>query len=144
MIRPIKYEDINAIVALGIEAHKGSDVWGGVSLDERVLRGTLARCLNDKSCYAVVHETKGEIDGVLLGITQQLFYSTEKMATDLWVHATRAGAGAALIRAFRNWAKGRASVLVMGVSYKYGSEDGRVYERLGLKRAGGMYAKELK
>lgn len=144
MIRPYTIKDIDKIVALGKKAHEGSDVWGDVVLDERVLRGTLARCMNDKSCFAVVHETNGEIDGVMLGMTQQLFYSTEKMATDLWTHATRAGAGASLIRAFRKWAKDRASVIVMGVSYKYGSEDGRVYERLGLKRAGGMYARSCK
>lgn len=140
LIRPLAYGDIEKVMEIGRKAHAESDVWNGIKIDERVLRGALGRSINDKNCWAYVHVTRGEIDGVMIGVVHQVWFSLEKMATDMWLHSTRAGAGAALLRGFVKWAKPRAKLVLMGVSHQYGKDEAKLYERVGLKRAGGIYA----
>lgn len=144
MIRKAILEDMEALIKLGRKAHQTSPTYRDVPMDETKCRMLVINSLADKDSVILVAERNGRVTGFLIGIAEELFFSRKKYATDLMVYSDRSGEAAQLIRRFHFWAKQRGCVeVIMGTSFGGSLERTEpLYDALGMKRIGSMYAKE--
>ena len=93
----------------------------------------------------MVVELDGKIEGVLIGVTHQLWYSRKKQATDLFFYVTVEGIGwgAKLMRRFISWAKDNRGVkeIMLGTTSGIGDIERtkKLYERMGAVRIGDTF-----
>jgi GNAT superfamily N-acetyltransferase len=102
----------------------------------------------ETSCVLVA-ENDGTPVGGLLGYITDYFFCEERVACDLAIFVEpgsgSAGAGARLIREFRNWASARAvREICLAVSTLARADAiGRLYRSLGFEPVGGVYKQRL-
>lgn len=114
-------------------------------IDEAKASLALARFIAMPSRALVLADDEEErgITGVLVGATEELWYSRERYAIALLVFALRPGAGRQMVRRFVSWALEEAGVRQVALDTSFGHVAGRraekVYERIGLPRAGGAF-----
>ena len=92
-------------------------------------------------------ELDGKIEGVLIGVTHQLWYSRKKQATDLVLLCDRVegiGWGAKLMRRFISWAKDNRGVkeIMLGtllLVLVMLERTNKLYERMGAVRIGDTF-----
>lgn len=144
MIRKATLEDMETLIRLGKKAHEDSPTYRLVPLDETKCRLLVINSLADKDSVILVSERRGRVTGFLIGVAEELFFSRKKYATDLMVYSDKSGEAAQLIRRFHSWAKQRGCVeVIMGTSFGGNLERTEpLYDALGMKRVGSMYAKE--
>ena len=111
MIRKAENKDISGIMELVKEAHSNS-ISRFVKLDSKTLRTNVQVCVLSAEHFVVVAELDGKIEGAMIGVTHQLWYSRKKQATDLFFYVTEEGigVGANLMRRFISWAKDNPGV----------------------------------
>lgn len=148
MIRHATLADIPELLELSYEVH-GKTHYRAVPLDERVYTGTLRRMIASKQHCVLLAKKDDELVGFLLGITQQVFFSRKKYATDLviYVKPDSGTAGAQLVMRFLAWARSQPGVLqiILGVSSDIVDEQkvDQLYKRYGLRRTGGLYVQDV-
>lgn len=114
-------------------------------IDEVKANLALARfiAMPSRALVLVDDEEERGITGVLVGATEELWYSRERYAIALLVFALRPGAGRQMVRRFVSWALEEAGVRQVALDTSFGHVAGRraekVYERIGLPRAGGAF-----
>lgn len=114
-------------------------------IDETKASLALARfiAMPSRALVLVDDEEERGITGVLVGATEELWYSRERYAIALLVFALRPGAGRQMVRRFVSWALEEAGVRQVALDTSFGHVAGRraekVYERIGLPRAGGAF-----
>lgn len=140
--------DVKAIEALGLELLANS-VYSKVKPDNVKFKQTVASLMGSKKgIVLVVVDDQDQPQGFLLGIVDDLFFSQERYGTDLAVYVREGYRhhAAKLLKQFVAWAKSKPKVahIAMGVSSGIGDIDrvGRIYERLGMSRVGGIYVME--
>ena len=145
MIREAVYEDLDAIVALGYEARERS-WYRHIPPDEPKFRKLTLRIMTSQQHLALVAERGGMVVGVLLAVSDEIFFSRAKSVTDIltYVRPAAAGDGARMARYLIRWAKARPSVCQIVLSISGDIVDpgrtGSMYESLGLARQGGTFA----
>jgi len=126
------------------EAHTKS-ISNNVPLDPKTLRTNIQICVLSAEHFVVVVELDGEIEGALIGVTHQLWYSRKKQAADLFFYVTEKGRGwgAKLMRRFISWSKENRGVkeIMLGINSGIGDKDRTrtLYERMGAVRIGDSF-----
>lgn len=138
--------DIKAINELGHELLEQS-VSSGIPLDDSKFRLLVANMMGMKLGEVwVVVDDDDKPQGFLLGLVEDLFYSRQRYATDIAVYVREGYRHLAprLFREFIKWAKSKPRVvqITLGLASGIGDPDrvGRMYEKLGLFRVGGIYS----
>ena len=123
------------------DAHEKS-LSNSVAIDPKTLRNNLQVCILSAEHFVLVVELEGEIEGLFIGVTHQLWYSKKKQATDLFFYVTEKGTGwgAKMMRRFISWAKENPGVeeIMLGISSGIGDADRtrKLYERMGAVKIG--------
>ena len=127
MIRKAKDRDISGIINVVKEAH-GKSLSNTVPLDSKTLRKNIQVCILSSEHLVLVVDIDGEVEGAIIGVTHQLWYSRKKQSA------------ANLMRRFISWAKNNPGVkeIVLGVNSGIGDSDRikQLYERMGAVRVG--------
>jgi GNAT superfamily N-acetyltransferase len=141
MIRKAEFKDVSGIMEVAKDAHEKS-LSNSVAIDPKTLRNNLQVCILSAEHFVLVVELDGEIEGVFIGVTHQLWYSKKKQATDLFFYVTEKGTGwgAKMMRRFISWAKESPGVkeIMLGISSGIGDTDRtrKLYERMGAVKIG--------
>ena len=141
MIRKAEFKDVSGIMEVAKDAHEKS-LSNSVAIDPKTLRNNLQVCILSAEHFILVVELEGEIEGVFIGVTHQLWYSRKKQATDLFFYVTEKGTGwgAKMMRRFISWAKESPGVkeIMLGISSGIGDTDRtrKLYERMGAVKIG--------
>ncbi len=146
MIRKAENKDLSKIVELSREGHTES-VITTAPLDVKTLRTNLQICILSAEHLVLIVDIEGEIKGIMIGVTHQLWYSRKKQATDLFFYvspsARGGGWGTKLMRRFISWAKENPGVkeIMLGISSGLDDVDRTktLYERMGAIRIGENY-----
>ncbi len=144
MIRKAENKDISGIMELVKEAHSSS-ISRFVKLDPKTVRTNVQVCILSAEHFVVVAELDGKIEGAMIGVTHQLWYSKKKQATDLFFYVTEEGigVGANLMRRFISWAKDNPGVkeIMLGTTSGIGDVERtkKLYERMGAMRIGDTF-----
>ena len=126
------------------EAHSKS-ISQFVKLDPKTLRTNVQVCILSAEHFVVVVELDNKIEGALIGVTHQLWYSKRKQATDLFFYVSDKGVGfgAKLMRRFIGWAKSNPGVkeIMLGITSGIGNTQRTktLYERMGAVRIGDTF-----
>jgi GNAT superfamily N-acetyltransferase len=149
LIRPAREEDIDALVEMGARMH-AEGYYSFLRYDREKVRRLMRSCIDDiENQCGFVAEHGNVIVGMLGGYLTDYFFCDERLACDWILFVDRewrgSSAAARLIKAFRNWASGRAAQeICLGVSTNVDTERvGRFYEKMGLTRVGGVYKQRL-
>lgn len=142
MIRKASPSDINKIYPLCIRAIAASPIYSQIKPDELTIRKRISQAVSGPQVFCMVSEHEGEIVGILAGAIDTLFFSREKVASDLMYFVEKGGDGHGLLREFREWAMNKG-VAMAGVTVSFGGNDiertGRLIEKTGFQKAGGVY-----
>ena len=144
MIRKAENKDISGIMELVKEAHSSS-ISRFVKLDPKTVRTNVQVCILSAEHFVVVAELDGKIEGAMIGVTHQLWYSRKKQATDLFFYVTEEGigVGANLMRRFISWAKDNPGVkeIMLGTTSGIGDVERtkKLHERMGAMRIGDTF-----
>ena len=145
MIRKAVNQDVSKIVDLCKEAHEESKITTA-PLDPKTLRTNVQICVLSAEHLVMVVEVDDKIEGMIIGVTHQLWYSRKKQATDLFFYTSIRirgdGLGAKLMRRFIGWAKENPGVKEIMLGVSSGIETDRtktMYERMGAIRIGENY-----
>jgi GNAT superfamily N-acetyltransferase len=142
MVRNATLDDIPVMLQLAELMHAESQLAPLTFCAEKVeiaMRSMIA------DGFAMVHEKDGEIDGGMLGYIGEPWYSRVPVAgeTGLFVRPDKRGGLAAwyLLSEFVAWAMNRgAKEITLAISTGVRVEEtGRLYQRLGFKRVGGVF-----
>lgn len=144
MIRDGRFGDLDSLVKMA-ERAAGSSVYRHFQFNPTRARQIIAKMMASQRCVALVAEHGNALTGMLLGFIDKPFDGAMdgQMATDFMTYAERAGDGARLVKAFREWANGKGVDFVLvatsaGVDTERTSE---LYSRLGTP-VGGIYLME--
>ena len=141
MIRKAEFKDVSGIMEVAKDAHEKS-LSNSVAIDPKTLRNNLQVCILSAEHFVLVVELEGEIEGLFIGVTHQLWYSKKKQATDLFFYVTEKGTGwgAKMMRRFISLAKENPGVeeIMLGISSGIGDADRtrKLYERMGAVKIG--------
>lgn len=144
-VRDARVEDILRIYDLGLELLDDS-FYRGIKVNDTKFKRTVAMLIGSKLGKVLVIADEQDIaQGFLVGMADELFFSNSKFVTDLCMYArpdARYMAGF-MIKRFLRWGMSVKGVveITLGISSGMGDPEriGRIYERLGLTRVGGLY-----
>ena len=88
MIRKAVNQDVSKIVDLCKEAHEESKITTA-PLDPKTLRTNVQICVLSAEHLVMVVEVDDKIEGMIIGVTHQLWYSRKKQATDLFFYTSK-------------------------------------------------------
>tara|TARA_R110002020_G_scaffold108418_1_gene251298 strand:- start:1215 stop:1664 length:450 start_codon:yes stop_codon:yes gene_type:complete len=144
LIRKAEFKDVSGMITVVKEAHSKS-VSNVVPLDSETLRKNMQVCVLSPEHFVLVVELDGEVEGLFIGVTHQLWYSRKKQASDLFFYVTEKGTGwgARLMRRFITWAKGNRGVkeIMLGINSGIGDSERtrKLYERMGAVKVGDSF-----
>jgi len=149
-IRIADIPDIEEICTLGRELLAQS-VYADIKPDESKFRLFVAGLMGNKAgTVLVVVDDNDKPQGFMIGMIDELFFSRQRMATDLAVYVREGYRHLAprMFREFIKWAESKARVaqITLGISSGIGDAErvGRMYENLGLSQVGGIFVKRVK
>lgn len=148
MIRPAKTDDITQMIALG-EKLRGQSPFVR-AINPLKARKNLAFFISSKRCCVLVAEHKGAIVGFIVGGLEDNWYSDEQTVSDVafYVEPRYKVYAAGLVKKLRAWGSQfpKATDFLLGISSGVDGAErtGKLYERLGMTRTGGIYAQILK
>ena len=138
IIRPATLSDVNQIVEI---AYKHSAIYTKLIADKNKIRNLVIDSISAAKNYSLVVELNNRIEGVLLAFTSNNSWAQrQNCAVMLWVSSVP-GAGASMLRQFRNWILSRRAIKVAGFAPDI-DVDPRVWmlaNRIGFKQHGGAF-----
>ncbi len=149
VIRAPLVGDIEALIELGAEMHQES-AYAFLPYDRGQVRALIIQYIEDRTTRCgLVAETDGTLIGMIGGAAMDYYFCHEILVADevLFVRRDRRGsmAAARLIRGLQEWAtRCGARELCLSVSTNvHHDATGRLYERLGFTKVGGIFKKRL-
>lgn len=148
MIRAATHNDLPAIIEIGRNTLSNSPCYP-VEMDDYKASYSVRRCISDRSMCAFVAEVDGKVVGFILGMQEEHFFSRDYYATDLvfCVEPKHADQAVWLLRRFLRWANSFPKVksIMLGISsgMDLNGRLGELYQRHGLKPAGGLFVKVI-
>lgn len=144
-VRLADITDIKRIHELAQELLADS-VYAGIKMDDKQFKLTVAGLIGSKTgAVFVIVDEDDTVQGFLLGIIDNLFFSRARYATDLATYVRPAFRAFApfMFRRFTKWARSKPGVaeITLGISSGIGDTErvGRFYQRLGYQPVGGLY-----
>ncbi len=138
IIRPATLSDHQAILGIAYEQAKRYPL---LKRDLRKMSDLFTDSVSAARHYSLVAEENGQVKGVLIAfVTNNAWAQRQNAGVMLWVSKIP-GAGAAMLRQFRDWVKSRRAIKVAGFAPDV-DLDPRVWklaERIGFQRHGGAY-----
>lgn len=138
MIRPAVLADREQILAI-------LDPWLDrypLKRDQQKLFQGLTQAIGDRKHFVYVAEENGGVHGVLIGLTgDNLWAQRRNCHIVAWI-SNVPGEGAKLLRAFRDWFRGRRGIKVAGMTPDLEGLDDRAWDlatRIGFQRHGGAH-----
>lgn len=148
-VRVADIPDMDALCDLGEELLNHS-VYANIKPDEEKFRRFVAGMMGIKTgTVLVVVDDNDKPQGFLLGVVDELFFSTRRQATDLAVYVREGYRHLAprLFRTFIKWAESKPRVerVTLGISSGIGDPErvGKMYGKLGLSQVGGIFVKSI-
>jgi hypothetical protein len=138
IIRPATLSDHQAILGIAYEQAK---LYPLLKRDLRKMSDLFTDSVSAARHYSLVAEENGQVKGVLIAfVTNNAWAQRQNAGVMLWVSKIP-GAGAIMLRQFRDWVKSRRAIKVAGFAPDV-DLDPRVWklaERIGFQRHGGAY-----
>ena len=148
-IRPIKEDDIVAVVGLGYQMHQES-VYRDFDYNPNKCGRMVYRYMtNPDTHFAYVGTHNDTLNSILLGSIGEHYFGTDLIASDtLWYVSPQSRGsrvGLQLLRAFEKWAKERdAAEIYVGVSSGLSADKtGAMLQKLGYDVVGGNYKRRV-
>lgn len=136
-IRPATLADRKAVLAL---AYEQADKYP-LKRDLRKMDALFTDVVSAARHYALVAEEGGVVKGALLAFTSDNAWAQRQNCGIMFWVSKISGAGAAMLRQFRDWVKSRRAIKVAGFAPDV-DLDPRVWvlaDRIGFQRHGGAY-----
>ena len=116
-IRDAQVDDIPRLMELAKETISRS-IDAHAPMDEGAIRRQMLYCVSSKSQFLMVAEVDGQVEGMLAGTVDKIWYSTKKVAQEIFFYTTEKGSHAAglLARRWIRWAKKRQGVVSVSLS----------------------------
>ncbi len=155
MIRRATEKDLPQLIELATRLRDESPVFRDISIDTEKLTALYKRGFDTKAngVCIFVYERTGRIQGAMLGVQAEYFFSRERYAADLFLFVDqelRRGLMSGVIakrlwEQFRDWAAAQGLREVRnGVTTGIAIEGAhRFFTKLGMQHIGGMYALPL-
>jgi hypothetical protein len=143
-IRDATHRDLLPIVELCLEALAQAH-YKDLPVALADAKQVILFCISSPTQFCQVVEIDGELQGVLIGMADKVWWSTKKQASDLvlYVRPCATGAGSRLARRFIRWANKQKAVALIGMSISLGGtgtkRTGKLLERLGLQNVGSLH-----
>lgn len=143
-IREAKPEDITGALEVGGNTLKRSTY--NSTLDPLIARKVMARFINDKTSLMLIAEHEEKIVGFMMCLIEQHWFSKDRYASDLCfcVDPQHGNYAPLMIKRFIKWAKRDHKVkdIMLGISSGLDKDErtGRMYEKLGFSKVGGIYS----
>lgn len=138
IIRPATLADRDAIFDMAMEQ---AELYPLLRPNIDNIKALITDAISTARHYCVVARHRGKCEGVLVAFTMNNAWAQRQhCAVMLWVSKYPC-AGAAMLRMFRDWVKGRRAIKVAGFAPDV-NLDPRVWqlaERIGFERHGGAY-----
>ena len=136
MIRKAKPGDLEAIVALGVEALE-QDAYEELVISEAKVRDVATHCISSANDFVWVSEKDDVIRGAFVASIRDMLFYERKQASVLMYYCHEVGDGARLIREFLRWARSRRIIKMIEFTLEPGADPriGKLLERMGLKTA---------
>lgn len=149
-MRLIKESDIEALVELARCMHAESPVYRIYEFSEDAMRGWFYAAIEaPHDFFCAVAELNGEAIGLMLACAVPIFFSTQRMTTDLGLYVAGyyrgSRAACCMVRLYEGWAKAQGCVrVVAGVTAGINVDAAiKFYKRLGFKDQGTVLVKEI-
>jgi GNAT superfamily N-acetyltransferase len=148
-IRLMTADDVDYVVALGIEMHEESR-YNKFPLDIYKCKMLMYEVVdNPKQYCGYVYVYDGKIEGAIVGYVNEFYFGNELIAQDLglFVRKNRRGCMAAvnLVKMYEAWAKeNHADEIQLGLTTGVDHDrTSKLYEKLGFKASGTVFKKEI-
>ena len=148
-IRTADIPDMDAICELASEMHEQS-IYSDIKPDETKFRLFVAGIMGSKGgIVLLIVDEDDKPQGFLLGVLEELFFSRQRMATDLAVYVREGYRNLAprLFKTFITWAESKSRVVqvTLGISSGIGDPErtGKMYEKLGFTQIGSINVKKV-
>jgi hypothetical protein len=131
--KPIS-QDLEALVALGIEFAEKSKEYHNIAVDKTKVRKLVERILSgaDSTMVSLVCEVDGKVGGFIFGVIVQPLFSNDYILQEMAMYSLGKG-GMDLIKAFENEAVSRKiSKICLGSKPAF-CDLGKIYKRRGYK-----------
>lgn len=109
-IRKATYRDVAAIVDIAVESVMRDPL--PVAIDREAMREMAMQCLNPAHFMWVAEDEAGNVVAAVAAMAQKSFWYRGLQCSVLLYYTRKPGAGAALLREFARWVKGRTGIKV--------------------------------
>lgn len=109
-IRKATYRDVAAIVDIAVESVMRDPL--PVAIDREAMREMAMQCLNPAHFMWVAEDEAGNVVAAVAAMAQKSFWYRGLQCSVLLYYTRKPGAGAALLREFARWIKGRTGIKV--------------------------------
>ena len=138
IIRPATLADLNAIIDIAMEQ---TLKYPRMRPDKDKIRALGIDAISAARHYALVVESEGRVQGALVAFTTENGWAQRQNSAVLLWYSWIPGAGAAMLRQFRDWVLSRRAIKIAGFAPDV-DLDPRIWklaDRIGFKRHGGAY-----
>lgn len=139
MIRRAQMHDIPKLFELGKRIHAQS-LDRDIPLNEMTTKTKIAGLIGSASGFVLIDEVDDEITGVVMGMSDELFFSRHRYAIPFIAYAERRGAFVWMVKRFIKWAFECRQVKQVVLDTSFGGDLGlqteKIYTRLGFERVG--------
>lgn len=141
-IRPAKPQDIDGIVALGIEALK-NDPYEGLVISEERVREAARECISGANHFCWIAEDDGTVVAAVSAFALPMMFYERFQLTVVQFYSKAAGQGVKLLREMLRWADGRPAIksIVFTLEHKADPRIGKLLRRLGFTAELPVYMK---
>lgn len=140
-VRAATLADVEGILALGMRV-KPRTVYATVAVDKERARRTCRQCISAPRAFARVAEVDGVIVSALLGITEELWFSSRREAKDVVFLSEHGISACVLVEEFKAWAWSDPRVVHAVLAQSSGVSMPtfeRMLERSGFERVGSVF-----
>jgi len=144
MIRKARHSDTDRIIEIAKQEVLKSR-YSHIETDDEVFKAYMLSFLLSPQAEVWVAEVDGIIEGVLVGVYGQTYFSRANFVTDKFFLVTEKGSGLGirLFRAFLSWAKKQPNVAAIELTLTAGMPDqertAEMYKKFGFVEAGNTF-----
>ena len=143
MIRPATANDIEAIVALGVEFAIKSQPVHTMSVNVEKIKMVVTSAITSDDAILLVSDIDGKVEGIIFGLILPSYFSDDKILQELALYSKKNRGGLELIDTFEKEARLRGIHKIIVGSKPDFYDLKKIYERKGYKLLETQYIKEI-